>query len=83
MFNPLVYCFSTTSKLASSPLLVAQTTVPDYDVALWLRGSVICIFILFALCGVALFQSTQTSPTQLSDKDVILTEIRDQSKNWA
>ncbi len=83
MFKPLVYCFSTTSKLASSPLLVAQTTVPDHDIALWLRGSVICIFILFALCGIALYQSIQTPPAQLSDKDVILTEIVDQSKNWA
>ncbi|NRB50534.1 MAG: hypothetical protein HRU41_22890 [Saprospiraceae bacterium] len=83
MFNALAYCLSTTSTLTSSPLLVAQTTVPDHDIALWLRGSVICVFILFALCGIVLYQSIPTPTAELSDKDVILTEITDQPKNWA
>lgn len=83
MVNPFVYCFTTTSKLASAPLFVAQTTVPDYDIALWLRGSVICVFILFALCGFALYQSIESPQAELSDQNVILTEFSDHSNKWA
>ena len=82
MFNQLVYCFSTPSTLTSSPLLVNQVSIPEHDIALWLRGAVICIFILFAVCGFVLYQGIQNPQAELSDKDVILTEFADPSKTW-
>ncbi|MBX2871404.1 MAG: hypothetical protein KTR30_04875 [Saprospiraceae bacterium] len=77
MLTYLAYCLTSASQLATPALLISQPTLPDHDIALWLRGSVICVFLLFALCGLALYQSTQSLPVEISDKDVILTDIPD------
>lgn len=85
MLTNLAYCLTTAPKLTSTPFLItqSQTTVPEHDIALWLRGSVICVFLLFALCGLVLYQSTQSPQTEISDKDVIITDLPKPFKNRA